>query len=149
MITPLETNIIRQKLDAERASVLAQIQQHEARLSTLSGAVPDHLDLAQEYVARGRRVTLLAQAQQQLENIQAAVQRLEEGTYGLCAACGEPIPPARLEALPYACLCVRCQAQQEHSALPAQSASARRLPWRVISRRSGVMAAAQRSSGHR
>jgi DnaK suppressor protein len=116
MITPLETNVIRQKLDAERASVLAQIQQHEARLNTLSGAVPDHLDLAQEYVARARRVTLLAQAQQQLENIQAAWQRLEEGTYGLCAACGEPIPSDRLEVLPYACLCVRCQERQEQVA---------------------------------
>ena len=119
MSIPVNLHDVRQTLEAERAAALEQIQQHEARLNTLCGAVPDHLDLAQEYVARGRRVTLLAQAQQQLENIQAALQRLNEGSYGLCAACGEPIPPDRLDVLPYACLCVRCQTQQEQVGQPA------------------------------
>lgn len=119
MIFPENLHTVRQTLEAERAAALEQIQQHETRLGTLHGAVPDHLDLAQESIARGRRVTLLTQAQQQLEHIQAALQRVDEGTYGLCAACGEPIPPDRLEVLPYASLCVRCQAQHEQVGQPA------------------------------
>lgn len=40
--------------------------------------------------------------------IRAALRRLEAGTYGLCAACGQPIPAARLAALPAATTCVAC-----------------------------------------
>lgn len=50
----------------------------------------------------------------QLEQIKQALQRLDDGTYGLCSECGELIPLERLDILPYAALCVRCQSQQEH-----------------------------------
>jgi DnaK suppressor protein len=42
--------------------------------------------------------------------ITKALIRLEQGKYGVCADCGEKIPSRRLEALPYATLCVSCQA---------------------------------------
>ncbi len=42
-----------------------------------------------------------------------ALQKLEEGTYGLCDSCGRSIDPARLEVLPYADLCLDCKAQKE------------------------------------
>jgi DnaK suppressor protein len=41
--------------------------------------------------------------------IMEALSRLDQGTYGCCADCGAAIPPRRLEALPYATLCVSCQ----------------------------------------
>ena len=47
--------------------------------------------------------------------IEAALQRLDAGTYGVCERCGQPIPPRRLEALPYATLCVACQALEERA----------------------------------
>lgn len=106
---------VRRTLEAERAAILEQIQQHEARLNTRIGPTPDHFDLAQESVSRQRRTALLARAHQQLEHIQTALHRLDGGIYGLCETCGERIPPARLEVLPYACLCVHCQARQERA----------------------------------
>lgn len=48
-----------------------------------------------------------------LELIESALARLEEGTYGMCADCGSEIPPRRLEALPFATLCVRCQSEAD------------------------------------
>ena len=42
-----------------------------------------------------------------LEEVRLAQARLEEGTYGCCSVCGEPIPPGRLEARPWATTCVR------------------------------------------
>jgi RNA polymerase-binding protein DksA len=46
--------------------------------------------------------------QQLLEEMDAALQRIEDGTYGICTNCGKPIPPERLEALPWAQLCIDC-----------------------------------------
>ena len=48
-----------------------------------------------------------------LEQIEASLERIEEGTYGQCEECGVKIPKARLNAIPYATLCVRCASQQE------------------------------------
>jgi DnaK suppressor protein len=44
-----------------------------------------------------------------LRDIQAALRRIEQSTYGVCAACEEPISTKRLEAVPWAKFCVRCQ----------------------------------------
>jgi len=44
-----------------------------------------------------------------LAQIELALKKLEDGTYGRCETCDEPIPPARLRALPFAIRCTRCQ----------------------------------------
>ena len=51
---------------------------------------------------------LIDQAKQRLLEIEAARIRVDEGTYGRCEVCGEPIPDRRLEARPVARTCVRC-----------------------------------------
>jgi DnaK suppressor protein len=48
-----------------------------------------------------------------LAQIEASLERIEEGTYGQCEECGVKIPKSRLNAVPYATLCVRCAQQQE------------------------------------
>jgi DnaK suppressor protein len=52
---------------------------------------------------------LSAQAQAAIEEIDAAMEKIEAGTYGFCESCANPIPEARLEALPHARLCVTCK----------------------------------------
>lgn len=59
---------------------------------------------------------LLAAARRQLEETEAALKRLDTGQYGTCDGCRLPIPPARLEALPAARLCVSCQQGYRDSA---------------------------------
>jgi DnaK suppressor protein len=49
-----------------------------------------------------------------LEQIETSLERIEEGTYGQCEECGVKIPKARLNAVPFATLCVRCAEQQEN-----------------------------------
>lgn len=51
---------------------------------------------------------LVRQSRQHLADVEAAMARLEAGTYGTCAACGLPIPAARLEVRPTARTCVDC-----------------------------------------
>ncbi len=48
-----------------------------------------------------------------IEQIDAALLKLEDGSYGMCELCEEPIHPDRLEALPFASLCVSCQRKKE------------------------------------
>ncbi len=48
-----------------------------------------------------------------LAQIEASLERIEEGSYGHCEECGVKIPKSRLNAIPYATLCVRCAEQQE------------------------------------
>src|SRR5262245_53526057 len=47
-----------------------------------------------------------------LQNIEEALQRMDKGTYGICRDCGEPIAPARLNAIPWARLCITCKEKQ-------------------------------------
>ena len=54
------------------------------------------------------RDSLNDQAEQELAQVNAALARVENGTYGSCSVCGEPIGEKRLEAVPYAATCVNC-----------------------------------------
>ena len=60
-------------------------------------------------VERERDLALSAQARAAVEEIDRALAKIEAGTYGTCEQCGQPIPKARLKALPYATLCVACK----------------------------------------
>lgn len=74
-----------------------------------SMANPDRADLAHEYASRARRIPMVEQLEDQIEEINKAIQRIEDGTYGQCTNCGNFILPERLEALPHAELCIDCQ----------------------------------------
>jgi RNA polymerase-binding protein DksA len=63
-----------------------------------------------------KRLALEKRTREQLAEVEHALHKLEEGTYGLCDICGQPIDPARLEALPQASLCLNCKAQQAKNA---------------------------------
>jgi RNA polymerase-binding transcription factor DksA len=60
-------------------------------------------------VERERDLALSAQALQQVQEIDAALAKIDKGTYGLCERCGQPIPKERLKALPWAALDVGCK----------------------------------------
>ncbi len=60
-------------------------------------------------VERERDLALSAQARAAVDEIDRALAKIEQGTYGICEQCGEPIKKARLKALPYASLCISCK----------------------------------------
>jgi RNA polymerase-binding transcription factor DksA len=57
----------------------------------------------------GQDMALSDSLDARLSTIEAALQRLDDGSYGVCADCKSEIPPRRLHALPFARLCVQCQ----------------------------------------
>ena len=70
---------------------------------------PDRNDLAADYASRARQVSLLEQLKSQQAEVEEALARIEEGTYGFCTNCGKEIMPERLAVLSYAKLCIECQ----------------------------------------
>ena len=70
-------------------------------------------DDATEAFEQAKGLTLRQNTERVLQKVETALARFEDGTYGLCSDCGRPIDPARLEALPYAQLCLDCQSKQE------------------------------------
>ena len=57
--------------------------------------------------------TLEENSENVLAEIDAALRRIDDGTYGTCTNCGKPIPPERLEARPWATLCIDCKRLRE------------------------------------
>ena len=58
-------------------------------------------------------LSLLASENSVLGQIEAAIERIENGSYGECETCGKKIPESRLNAIPYVALCVQCASEQE------------------------------------
>jgi RNA polymerase-binding transcription factor DksA len=81
---------------------------------------PDFTLLRKRLLAlRARLQGDMTQMEDNALNIEAAIERIEDGSYGRCEKCGEKIPKTRLEAIPYAAECVRCASQQEHGSAEA------------------------------
>ncbi|HEX6387685.1 MAG TPA: TraR/DksA C4-type zinc finger protein [Anaerolineae bacterium] len=108
MVENLDLDTVRQTLETERSRLLQRLSDHGGRTESRN---PDRTYLAQNYASRERDTALLAMEREQLTQIEQALTRLDAGTYGTCVSCGEAIAPGRLEVLPYAVLCIGCQAQ--------------------------------------
>ena len=107
----------RSELLARRESYLADVARSTATALELTedGA---NQDMADEdgfgegdtlNVERDRLLVVTSEAKERVVEIDAALARVEDGTYGVCEACGKPIPEARLEVVPEATLCVNCK----------------------------------------
>ncbi len=97
-----------------RLDQLAQLhaQSGDARTET-AGRYLDPLDASADRARTEVSEVLAAAAVQALEDIDAALARMDAGRYGICDRCDAKIPPERLEAVPQARLCMSCQRRAE------------------------------------
>lgn len=77
------------------------------------GGVADEVDVATVEQDAGAVLQAMASELGSLAQVDDALHRMENGTYGLCEECGQTIARARLRALPFASLCRRCKEQEE------------------------------------
>jgi RNA polymerase-binding transcription factor DksA len=110
----------RTELLAMRARLLGaahDIVEDDGDDGELSSAAGDqHLaDHASEMFDREVDESLEENAEAIVDEIDAALRRIEDGTYGTCVRCGGPIPDERLAAVPYAVLCVTCRREEERA----------------------------------
>ncbi len=99
---------VRQRLEERRLELQQQIDGND-NLDYDPGTNPDQTELAQDYPMQERDTGVQEINEQQLAQVEEALHRLENGEYGICSNCGQPIAPERLEIMPEATLCVRCQ----------------------------------------
>jgi RNA polymerase-binding protein DksA len=107
---------LRRRLGEERGRLLEVIQEieeerEEVRLTeTSSERSPDPNTAEGGSLAfeLEKELSVARNAEDLLSKVDEAMMRMDEGTYGNCIECGKPIPVARLDALPYATLCVEC-----------------------------------------
>jgi RNA polymerase-binding transcription factor DksA len=82
-------------------------------LSELTSADQHPGDIGTETFDREKDLSILEQVEAELADVAHALERLDDGTYGTCEACGQPIGDERLEAVPAARFCVKDQALAE------------------------------------
>ena len=97
----------RSALDAERQRLRAELG--EAIVAPGQMTYGSQAAAASQVFAQQRDLALRDRATQQLELVEAAIARLDDGTFGTCQRCGRPIAAERLEALPWAAHCIECQ----------------------------------------
>lgn len=109
METQINLDKMRKRLKEQEKELSARVEEEKGKASPDSMANPDRSDLAYDYSYRNRRLSMLEQFEEQLEETRHALARIDEGTYGQCTNCGNSISPERLQALPAAELCIDCQ----------------------------------------
>ncbi len=110
--TELNIKKLEQELEERKAVLLSRLRV-KADDDSDEAINPDRADLAQDYFLQDRRRALMDRLEDSLEQVTGALERIETGEYGKCQHCGQQISPARLEALPYAELCIDCQEKRE------------------------------------
>ena len=109
-------NILRSRLQNERARLNRELEELKAS-STPKEERRDgspfgkREEEATETLELEKRLALEQRLKGQLQEVERALQKFDEDTYGKCDNCGRAIDPARLEALPYATLCLTCKAK--------------------------------------
>lgn len=108
---------MKKKLLAQREQILESLASQSDDFKKLVSTVEsgDVVDIASDAIDRTMLDSLGAQDAERLQQIDNALARILQGTYGLCLKCGKEIPKARLEVLPYAFLCINCKTQEERS----------------------------------
>lgn len=87
-------------------------------LTDVDDGIEDYVDYAVSSYTKEFLLSLSDMERRQLHLVERALQRLKEGTFGVCQECGEDINEKRLEAVPWARHCIRCQELEEQGLLP-------------------------------
>ena len=122
-MTNTDLKLCRERLLALRARLRGDITQMEDdalnKDHSKTTSMPNHMaELGSDNFDQELTLSLLGTENDTLDQIEAAIERIEDGTYGQCEECGRKIAKPRLEAIPYAALCVRCASQEEEGYWP-------------------------------
>ncbi len=120
-MSSVDVDRFRERLESERQRVRDAIENIHSENPGSIGEETEELsfqdnhmgDVATATFDREMASTLEENSTQVLGAIDAALARIEDGTFGVCQRCGQPIAEARLEALPWATLCIDCKRKQE------------------------------------
>src|SRR5262249_50007609 len=109
---------VRDRLELEMTDLRAEIAVAESQIAERmseagEGAGDDQADAGAKTFEREQEMALTYNARDLLAQNERAIDRIDQGTYGVCESCGQPIGKARLQAFPRATLCVICKQREE------------------------------------
>ncbi len=108
-----ERQILTDKLRAWREELLREAERTVDDMNTDKAQFADPTDRASLETDRNFELRIRDRERRLIAKIDQALERMEDGTFGLCEDCGEPIEFKRLEARPVATLCIRCKTAHE------------------------------------
>lgn len=117
MVSKTEQKKFRKILEAKQAE-LAQVLRNREAIAIEKSA--DAIDEVQHAAERELAIRNLDRESQLLRMVKLALQRMNEGSYGICLHCEEPINPKRLAAVPWAPYCIRCQEAVDQRQAPEE-----------------------------
>ena len=108
----------KERLEAERQDLERQLGELDRRSSErepngAAGYGDELADAETETIERERELSLSENFRDLLDQVEHALQRIDDGTYGVCESCGKRIEAPRLRALPYASRCIECKRREE------------------------------------
>ncbi|MDQ3663162.1 MAG: TraR/DksA C4-type zinc finger protein [Actinomycetota bacterium] len=109
---------VRGELEDDRSRLLDEVTAAEQEIKVLlrdggDGAGNDQADVGSKALERDAEMSLANNSREMLIQVERALARLDDGTYGVCESCGQPIGKLRLMAFPRATLCLSCKQRQE------------------------------------
>jgi DnaK suppressor protein len=116
--TEKELAEVRQELEAEATGLRQDISSAETEIAARLGdavgdAGDDSADAGAKTFQREHELALTQNARELLAQTQRVLSKIDDGSYGVCESCGQPIGKARLQAFPRATLCVACKQREE------------------------------------
>lgn len=103
------------RLETRLAELQAQIKNDDVTESSENEKSPEYEEAASDMVEQEMEQAFVSDEVGVMTEIQDALKRIEEGTYGFCLQCGQPIPEKRLEAIPWAAYCIKDEEQREQA----------------------------------
>ncbi|MGI6657664.1 MAG: RNA polymerase-binding protein DksA [Desulfobulbus sp.] len=103
----------KEQLEAMKAEINDDIEQTLSSMTTHTGNIPDPNDRATMESDRSFALRIRGRERKLVEKIDEALGRIDNGTYGVCAGCGQDISVKRLQARPVAEFCIDCKTRQE------------------------------------
>ena len=113
-LTKKELKKFQELLEEKRKVVLERARQMLSEGMVLdANDLPDEMDLAASEYIQSFEFRLRGREKSLLSKLDLALKKIEEGTFGICEICEEPIGKKRLEARPETSLCIKCKEDQE------------------------------------
>ena len=114
MLAAKKTEHFKLLLEARIVEAERTIANSEQEIRAISARQADNADQAAAEYERQALAHKAVVARQTLQNLRQALERIVQGTFGECAECGNDIEPKRIEAIPWARYCLKCQELREH-----------------------------------
>lgn len=108
-----ELSQFKKQLESMKVEINSDVEKTLTEMTSQTGNIPDPNDRATMESDRSFELRIRGRERKLMEKVDEALARIEEGTYGICAGCGEEIAVKRLQARPVAKFCIDCKTKQE------------------------------------